>query len=72
MGKIICYLIILTKDQLVTIATIRNSLQQGGQDVIPKLNNSGRCRNWGFSKECKLYDIPRGNHRAKKDKKGHT
>lgn len=64
LGKIICYLIILTKDQLVIIATIRNSLQQGGQDVIPKLNNSGRCRNWGFSTECKLYDLPRGNHRA--------
>lgn len=67
MGKILCYLIIIIKDQLLIMATIRNSLQQGGQDVIPKLNYSGRVRNWGLSTECKLYDLPKGNHRAGKD-----
>jgi hypothetical protein len=48
--------------QTIIITTVRSSLRQEGQNVIPKLNKSDQSKNWGFSKECKLYDLPKGSH----------
>jgi len=44
------HLIIHTKDQLVFIVTIRDSLQLVGQNLEPKTDNYNNNKNWGFPK----------------------
>jgi group II intron reverse transcriptase/maturase len=49
------YLIIFIKVQLISISTTRRSLQLVGQNVKPKTEDIGSCRNWGFPKGSNSY-----------------
>jgi group II intron reverse transcriptase/maturase len=49
------YLVILIKVQLINISTTRRSLQLVEQNVKPKTEKSGTCRNWGFPKGSNSY-----------------
>jgi retron-type reverse transcriptase len=44
------YLVIFIKVQLINISTTIRSLQLVGQNVKPKTEDIGSCRNWGFPK----------------------
>lgn len=43
------------KFQLGLITVSGESLQQEGQEILPKTVNSGKLKNWGFPKGCKSY-----------------
>jgi len=54
------HLVIYIKVQLMNISTTRRSLQQVGQDIKPKTEESESCRNWGFPKGSNSY-LPNRN-----------
>jgi hypothetical protein len=43
------------KFQLGFITVSAESLQQEGQEFLPKTENSGKLKNWGFPKGCKSH-----------------
>lgn len=47
--------ILVNQSQWFTKSTIKSLLQQGGQDFLPKIENKGTQRNWGFPNGCKPY-----------------
>ena len=46
---------IYPKFQLGYITVSEESLQQEGQEFLPKTANSGKLKNWGFPKGCKSH-----------------
>lgn len=58
------YLIINTKDQLVFIVTIRDSLQLAGQNLESKTDKFSYYRNWGFPKGGNSYHWAGTNGRS--------
>jgi hypothetical protein len=46
---------IYPKFQLGYITVSEESLQQEGQEFLPKTANSGKLKNWGFPKGCESH-----------------